>query len=236
MTLINYLTTGPLSIPASRITIVGHSLGTAVAAAVVERLESIDSAPKGLDPVLSDLEPFAGVILLAPFTNIPSLIGSYSIKGLTPPLLSPLVGYPKAQKYVLEHVVDTWETASRVARLTGVASDAANPETEIAVNGINLVILHARDDFEIPLREGNGVWDAAVGGSNASKYGSFVFERLAEDGMPVSKVWEREVVSPSGEKSLKRVRWERASYGGTYQGELLTTNSYNIPPGKLTHR
>lgn len=216
LTLVNYLTTGPLSIPPSRITLVGHSLGTAVTAAVAERLASMDSAPNGLDPALSDLEPFAGVVLLAPFTNVRSLVGSYSVKGLTPPLLSPLVGYPKAQEYVLDHLIDTWETATRVARLTGVASDSANSEAEIASKGVNLVIVHARDDFEIPLREGTRVWDAAVGGSNSSKYGNIVYQRLADDGMSDSKVWEREVSSPSGEKKLKRVRWERASYGGMY--------------------
>lgn len=214
--MINYLTTGPLSIPPSRITLVGHSLGTAVAAAVADRLAFMDSTPNGLDPMLSDLEPFAGVVLLAPFTNVRSLIGSYSVKGLTPPLLSPLVGYPKVQKYVLDHLVDTWDTAARVARLTGAASHPANNETEIAPKGVNLVIVHARDDFEIPLREGIGVWDAAVGGSNFSKHGDIVYQRLGGDGMPNSKVWEREVISHSGEKKLKRVRWERASYGGMY--------------------
>ncbi|KAK2766685.1 Monoacylglycerol lipase abhd12 [Arachnomyces sp. PD_36] len=214
LTLINYLTSGPLSIAPSRITLVGHSLGTAVATAVTERLASIDSAPDGLDPVLGNLEPFAGVILLAPFTNIPSLIKSYSIKGLVPPLLSPLVGYPKVQKYVLNHVVDTWDTAARVARLTGVSPSPNHSETEKSPEDLNLVIIHARDDFEIPWREGNGVWDSAVGGSNSSDHGKIVYERNSEDGMTDIKVWEKEVVSASGEKKFKRVRWERAPYGG----------------------
>ena len=214
LAVINHLTS-VLSIPPSRITLVGHSLGTAVATAVAERLASRDPATSRSEPTSADLEPFAGVILLAPFTNIPSLIKSYSIKGLLPPLLSPLVGYPRLQKYVLDHVVDTWDTATRVARLTGVQPGLSKAESE--ANELNLVIIHARDDWEIPWREGKGVWDSAVGGSNSSNHGDIVHQRLSDNGMTDIKVWEREIgLDSAGQKKVKRVTWERAAYGGMY--------------------
>ena len=137
--------------------------------------------------------------------------------GIFPPLLSPLLGYPRFQKYVLDKIVDTWDTASRLARLTGVlpSSDAG---AENAKQGFDLIIVHASDDFEIPWHEGKGAWEAAIGGVNATDCGAIVEDRVSNDGAVEVKVWEKRDklgVDVSQEKLVKRARWEKLRYGGT---------------------
>lgn len=105
--------------------------------------------------------------------------------------------YPRIQKWVLSHIADHWDTAARVQQLV---ADPAVP--------LDLTILHARDDWEIPWREGRGVWDAAILGSGGT--GDLtVMEGRAEQGEEEIRVWEG-----GSEKVEKRVRWERVKYGG----------------------
>ena len=215
VSLINFLTAGPLRISPSRIVIVGQSLGTAVTAAVAERFAFGSSESKAVQPAIKDPEPFAGVILLASFSNMPSLIKSYSFKGITPPMLSSLVGYPRVQKWVVSHIVDYWDTAARVARLTGVGPTAANDSTSAhAGKGLNLAIVHALDDVEIPWQEGRRVWSAAIGESQADGPGSLLHKWEETDGPGQVKIWENRSKKNPG--VAKRVRWERAGYGGMF--------------------
>ena len=97
VTLLNFLTSNPLNISPSRIVITGLSLGTAVTSAVAERFAFGAPVTATVQPALKNPEPFAGIILLASFSNLPSLIESYSLKGLTPPMLSPLNSFPQAK-------------------------------------------------------------------------------------------------------------------------------------------
>lgn len=220
LTLLNFLTTSPLNVSPSRITLVGLSLGTAVTSAVAERFAF--GAPESaiIQPAIKDPEPFAGIILLSSFSNIPSLIGSYSFKGLTPPPLSPLIGYPRAQQYLLDKIVDRWDTAARVARLTGMGPTAHNESDAVqASKELDLTIVHARDDVDIPWREGWRVWKAAVGATNdkgVPAEGNIVYERIAENGLTEIRVWEKEVSRPGRDEDrvVKKVRWEKVGYGG----------------------
>ncbi|EEP77903.1 conserved hypothetical protein [Uncinocarpus reesii 1704] len=199
LTVINYLTSPPLSIPSSRIAVAGESLGTAVAAGLAERLAFSDVSP---------VKSLAGFMLVAPFSNIPKLLESYCIMGILPPILSPLMGYPQYQKYVLEHVIDNWDTASRLARLTGILSKSDSDE-KYNNKDFRLTILHAANDPDIPWREGKRTWEAAVGGEQASLLGTFVEESAPHENATEVKVWERRVGS-----GLKTVRWEKIRYGG----------------------
>jgi hypothetical protein len=206
LTVINYLTAAPLAISPSRIVIAGQSLGTAVAAGAVERF--VFGSPS--NPLKQASQPFAGIILFSPFTNLRILLDSYRFMGVLPPLLSPLIGYPRFKKYALDKIVDTWDTASRLARLTGV-SPSCDAGTENANREFDLTILHASNDFQIPWREGKRAWEAAVGGANATNYGTFVEDNTSSDEAVEVKVWEKRV--DRGER-VKRVRWERFRYGG----------------------
>ncbi|KAN0087147.1 Alpha/Beta hydrolase fold [Elaphomyces granulatus] len=218
ITLLNFLTAPPLSIPPSRIALVGTSLGTAIATAVAERFAFGAPESAVIQPAISTREPFAGVILLAPFSNLPKLIESYSFKGLTPPLLSPLIGYPRVQKYLVDCIVDRWDTATRVARLTGVSPVPEDePDSTYSNKPFDLTIIHARDDVDIPWREGRRVWQAATGENNGTTSGKLVYERVSQNGLSEVEVWEK-VLDTSSEvahkKGVKRVRWEKVAYGG----------------------
>ncbi|KAL4869416.1 hypothetical protein BDV12DRAFT_167730 [Aspergillus spectabilis] len=212
VSLINFLTSGPLNIPPSRIVIIGQSLGTAVSAAVAERFIFGSRDPTAIQPAIKDPEPFAGVILLASFSNLPNLIESYSIKGITPPILSPLRGYPRIQNWARSHILDRWDTTARVARLTGVNStlDANSAYTE---KGLDLVIIHAQNDVEIPWYEGRRVWAAATGEREKYAPGVLRYEKTdADNGPNEVLIWEHKSGKESG--AVKRVRWERVAYGG----------------------
>lgn len=236
ITLLNFLTAPPLSISPSRIALVGQSLGTAIASAVAERFGFGAPESAVIQPAISTREPFAGVILLAPFSNLPKLLESYSFKGLTPPLLSPLIGYPRMQKYLLGCIVDHWDTAARLARLTGVSPVAEDkPDSIYANKPFDLTIVHARDDAEIPWREGRRVWQAATGESNGTSSGKLVYERLSQNGLSEVKVWEKNLDTTSGvapKKGVKRVRWEKVAYGGTYKN-FFNLVAFRVPRFRL---
>ncbi|KAK1142816.1 hypothetical protein N8T08_007250 [Aspergillus melleus] len=213
VSLINFLTAGPLKISPSRIVIMGQSLGTAVSAAVAERFAFGSPDPTAIQPALKNPEPFAGVILMASFSNLPNLVESYSFKGFTPPMLSPLMGYPRIQNWVRRHILDRWDTAARVARLTGVGPTAQNDSSAgYASKELDLAIVHARNDVEIPWYEGRRVWAAATGQDTKDAPGRIVFQKKAAEGPGEVLVWENR--SPEGSGAVKKVRWERVTYGG----------------------
>jgi pimeloyl-ACP methyl ester carboxylesterase len=214
VSLINFLTAGPLKVPTSRIVIMGQSLGTAVTAAVAERYTFGSPDSTAVQPAIKDAEPFAGVILVASFSNVANVIESYSIKGLTPPMLSPLIGYPRFQRWVLSHIVDRWDTAARLARLTGV--NITNPDASVSAHkDLDLTIIHSSNDVEIPWYEGRRNWAAATGETLKGAPGALTYERT-EIGKPVSevKIWENTITRKDGTTALKKVRWERVRYGG----------------------
>ncbi|CAI7616305.1 unnamed protein product [Penicillium bialowiezense] len=215
MSLLNFLTAGPFNIPTARIVITGQSLGTAVATAVAERFAFGSPDPKALQPAINNAEPFAGVVLLAPFSSLSNVIQSYSLKGFTPPMLSPLMGYPRFQKWLLSHIVDHWDTAGRVARLTGVAAAVPGVHgVKYADQDFHLTIVHAFDDVEIPWYEGRNVWKAATSEDSRNPSGSLVYQK-AEDGHPSQlKIWKNEIRQEDGTAVVKTVRWERVRHGG----------------------
>lgn len=219
LTLLNKLTSAPLSVPPSRIVISGLSLGTAVTAAVAERFAFGAPESAVIQPALKDPEPLAGIVLLASFSNLRSLIDSYSFFGLAPPMLSPLMGYPHVQKWVLSHIVDTWKTDSRLARLTGLESHNTESDARHAEKGVDITIIHARDDVEIPWREGFTNWKSATGTKanpdGEPTQGKIIHKRTAERGLTETRVWENEISSAhSKTKQVKRVRWEKVGFGG----------------------
>ncbi|BAE59264.1 unnamed protein product [Aspergillus oryzae RIB40] len=211
--LLNFLTSSPLNIPPSRIVITGQSLGTAVSAAVTERFAFGSPDPTAIQPAIKNPEPFAGVILIASFSNIPSLLDTYSLKGLTPPILSPLVGYPRVKNWTKSHVIDRWDTAARVARLTGVGPTAQNDSAiGYADKGLDLTIVHAYNDAEIPWYEGRRVWVAATGENDKDAPGRLVHEKKDSKSQNEVLIWENRSSKNAG--VVKSVRWERVPYGG----------------------
>ena len=215
VSLLNFLTASPLKIPPSRIVIMGQSLGTAVTAAVAERFAFGSPDPNAIQPAIANTEPFAGVILLASFSSLASVIESYSFKGLTPPMLSPLVRYPRLHRWVLSHIIDTWDTAGRVARLSGVSSSYPDVSgVKYSQKDLDLTIVHALNDVEIPWYEGRRVWVAATGEKIEGAPGVLTYEKNDPGDTGQVQIWENNFIGPDGSEIRKKVRWERVRYGG----------------------
>src|SRR5271163_1768878 len=107
-----------LQVPISQIVLLGHSLGTATSTALYHHWS-----------IKYRLPPFRGMVLIGSFGSVPTLLRSFSIKGISPPLLSPLNKLPQLQQLILSTVVDTWKTDQRINELV------AAPEI-----GLNLTI------------------------------------------------------------------------------------------------
>lgn len=112
-------------IPPERIVIFGQSLGTAVAVAVAEHF------------ALEKHVEFAGIVLVAGFSDIPSLMLSYYAGGILP-ILAPLRPYPWLQRFFSDYIQERWVTTQRLENLVRSSKN------------IDIQILHAKNDFNIP--------------------------------------------------------------------------------------
>ncbi|KAF8253806.1 alpha/beta-hydrolase [Wilcoxina mikolae CBS 423.85] len=115
-----------LGIPSTHIALVGQSLGTGVTIGVAEALAK-QSPP----------EELAAVITIAGFSNLQELLQTYRIGGYIP-ILSPLRGYPKLQAYFVKYIIEPWNTTARIGSLVKHSPN------------LNLILIHAKNDFEIP--------------------------------------------------------------------------------------
>ncbi|KAK7547720.1 Alpha/Beta hydrolase protein [Phyllosticta citricarpa] len=224
-----------LRIPPARIVILGQSLGTAVATAVglqfsapevglallpqqgqsgddendgdalKERLRALSQAAGGAH--------FAGIVLAAPFTSLPVLVDTYRIFGIVP-ILSPLRPYPRVQNWLRSHIVDEWNTQGRIEALVREAAADANAERgrRQGKGGLRLHVLHAKNDWDIPWKHGQQVWEVAS-------------EKLIEmgGGEQAVKVVERRLEADGGRSGVMRrvadglgneVRMDLVPYGG----------------------
>ncbi|KAI3322636.1 alpha/beta-hydrolase [Xylariaceae sp. AK1471] len=124
-------------VPSSRIVVLGQSLGTAVASGVVEQF-----ARRGIE--------FAGVILVAGFSNVPNLLSSYSGAGFIP-VLSPLRPIPPLLRLFQSFIVDRWESANRLAEIV-----------HLTRTRLHLTFIHAKNDLEIPCYESDTLFKSAA--------------------------------------------------------------------------
>ncbi|EAA30038.2 alpha/beta-hydrolase [Neurospora crassa] len=166
-------------IPPERIVLLGHSLGTAVAAAAAAEYCCSSEAGfeagccssddgTGTEPNRDDNhetrarreeeeEPmdFAGIILVAAFSSLPTMLSGYAIAGWIP-VLRPLSFWPWLLDKVISRIVDKWPSAERLTRLTKSAKTAGRR--------LDLTLLHARDDWDIPCHEDDKLFRGAVRG------------------------------------------------------------------------
>ncbi|KAK4995624.1 hypothetical protein LTR66_004589 [Elasticomyces elasticus] len=161
-------------IPPDRIVILGQSLGTAVASAVALRFA---------DPA-SDLLPiqstgaaevkksivFAGVVLVAPFTSLPSLLLTYRIGGLVP-VLAPLRPYPYLLRLFTSKIVDTWRSADRLAAYMNVLTDSPLCTGKGGAELGGIQIIHALNDQDISFRQGEMLFATATNTSLGTSAG-----------------------------------------------------------------
>ena len=130
-------------VPASRIVLLGQSLGTAVASATAEHF----SRNEGID--------FAGVVLVSGFSSLPTMLAGYAIAGWVP-VLYPFRAWPWLLNKFMSFVVDKWPSADRLR------------ETVRAVKArrgrFHLHLVHAKNDLDIPCHEDDKLFAAAVSG------------------------------------------------------------------------
>lgn len=140
-----------LRIPASRIALVGESLGTAVASAVAAHFgakANTDRTVPETTPLLhysSSEEPvdFGCVVLVSSFYDLHTLLPSYRIAGVVP-VLAPLSLVPPLRRLFLSRVRETWDTKGRLAALVSSALQSGASRT------VNVQLIHAVDDSDIP--------------------------------------------------------------------------------------
>lgn len=172
-------------IPPDRIILVGQSLGTAVAAAVAEHY------------VQESQVEFAGTVLVAAFSDLPTLLLTYSIGGIVP-ILSPLRPYPSLQRSFSRYLRDTWDTSNRVGNLVRMSRK------------VNLYLFHSRDDFEIPWKHSETLFYAAA---NATSSSSLSSKHI--DGMKFQQdLQEGGIIESWNAGGMKKISKHVVRYGG----------------------
>lgn len=125
------------NIPPSRIVLLGQSLGTAVASGVAEVY-----ALKGIE--------FAGITLVAGFSDLTSLLTGYRIAGIFP-VLAPFRTWPWLLKHFDRFIVDKWHSANRLANII------RHTKGRLRIN-----LVHAKNDADIPWTEDNVLFRTAA--------------------------------------------------------------------------
>ncbi|KAK3317818.1 Alpha/Beta hydrolase protein [Cercophora scortea] len=133
-------------VPADRIVLVGHSLGTAVASAATEYF-----ANEGVD--------FAGVVLISPFSSLPEMLSGYAIAGWAP-VLAPVRAWPWLLNTGMGLVVDKWMSADRLREAVRTVKGRGGR--------LRLSLVHARNDWDIPCVEDDKIFRDAVEGLDGS--------------------------------------------------------------------
>ena len=181
--------------PPERIVLLGQSLGTAVATAVAERMV-ID---RGIE--------FKGIILAAGFSDIPTLMLTYAVGGIIP-ILSPMKSYPTLQQFFKDKIQETWLTADRLWNLVRRSK------------ALNLYLIHAKNDFDIPWQHCDTLFYAAVNatsGQGMTKKQIDVVKKhqdLGEAGYVNS--WTAGI----GESGTARIRQDIVKHGGMSEDVL----------------
>ncbi|KAH7402528.1 Alpha/Beta hydrolase protein [Pyrenochaeta sp. MPI-SDFR-AT-0127] len=220
ISLLSYIQT-TLEHPSTRTVLLGQSLGTAVTAATALYFADPSSPELPVDLVHPTPKPqpktfqgFAGIVLVAPFRDLPALLQTYRIGGFIP-ILRPLLGYPRILNWVLAKIVDTWPTLPRMEALV------SSP----AVKSLHVTLLHARNDGDITFRESEALFAPlqstmlveegasstderrTIHGSERVKRGAFAYKKV-EDAKGERTV-ELEVVRYGGHNEV--VGWTQVS-------------------------
>ena len=97
---------------------------------------------------------FAGIILVAGFSDLATMLSEYRIAGLFP-VLAPFRVWPTLLNLLHKCVVDKWKSADRVSNIVRNTK-----------NRLRLSLVHSKDDPDIPWTEDNKLFRAAVAATN----------------------------------------------------------------------
>ncbi|KAF9698701.1 hypothetical protein EKO04_003085 [Ascochyta lentis] len=220
VSLLSYVETD-LKHPSTRTVLLGQSLGTAVTAA--SALYFTDPSSSHIPSDLTHVSPlpkshagFAGIVLVAPFQDLATLLETYKIGGFIP-ILRPLRGYTRIANFLLGRIVDHWRTLPRLRALLTLTAATKAP--------LRLTLLHARNDQDIDFRQSEALFQPlqstmlgeegvsareerrSIHGSERVKRGAFAYKKV-EDGRG-ERLVELEVVRFGGHNEV--VGWTQVS-------------------------
>ncbi|KAK5110260.1 hypothetical protein LTR62_006113 [Meristemomyces frigidus] len=215
-----------LGIPPSRMLILGQSLGTAVCSAVA--LHFADPQNSLIAAEVRNLRPaqyktptaFAGVVLVAPFSSLPSLMLTYRIGGLLPILL-PLRPFPWLATRLTSTMADKWLSAERLEAYYHSLSNNTSllSAVERNVKGVNrsmgsLQLVHSRRDMDIPYHQTETICRRIFG--EGAEPG--VYEEKDDGGKGVKCIDGTHGATMLDVKAegRPRVRFEIVEYGGEF--------------------
>lgn len=175
-------------IPPERIVILGQSLGTAVSSAVALSFidpshELIPQDSQESSSLLNNAQQiakptaFAGVILVAPFSSLPSLLLTYRLGGLVP-LLLPLRPFPSVGTLLTSRMTDKWHSSKRLAAYyrafatkPELLKSSASGDGQIGERDMGMLqIIHAKTDMDISYHQTEMICAEVFGESAASEY------------------------------------------------------------------
>jgi len=175
-------------IPPENIVLLGQSLGTAVSSAVALNFidpsnELIPNSRHESSPLLNNEQQiskrtaFAGVILVAPFSSLPSLLLTYRLGGLVPILL-PLRPFPGVGSALTSRMTDKWPSAKRLAAYYHAFSSQPNllksstsQDGRGETRGMGtLQIIHAKTDKDISYHQTEMICAEIFGHDAANAY------------------------------------------------------------------
>ncbi|KAF2230314.1 alpha/beta-hydrolase [Viridothelium virens] len=212
-------------IPPERIVILGQSLGTAVATAVVHHFATNPSGPVSVLPAgaggigrpdgvtdddseqvggRKDRVVFAGIVLVAAFSSLPVLLPTYRIAGFIP-LLAPLSLF-RLTRYVVDKIlIDKWNSLERLQKYQRAVKGAYS----------YLALIHAFNDGDIPWTHSVDLFCGLVGAEDGREDD----EMREEAERCYQKITEvRRSKRPDyfewSEKDGRNVRLELVEYGG----------------------
>lgn len=174
-------------VPAERILVFGQSLGTAVASGAAEAC-------------VTDGIELAGVVLVAGFSNLPTMLSGYRISGLIP-VLGPLQWVPFTSRVLEACIYEKWPSADRLARVV-----------KHTKRRLRLSLVHAKDDMDIPCLESDKLFKAAATATLQNEVSDAEFEARKKEAT-VDKGEGAFVTTWSAEPKVI-IRHEQFGHGG----------------------
>lgn len=150
-----------LGIAASNMALVGQSLGTAVVSGVTEFYGTAGPTDVALnlpDTVERHKVDFGTIMLVAAFSDLKTLLLKYKIAGLIP-ILAPIAWIPGAPIVLGKVIRETWVSKVRMAK---VIKEAYRDVAMGYPRSLNLQIIHALDDEDIPYENSQRIYDSVL--------------------------------------------------------------------------
>ncbi|RMZ26543.1 hypothetical protein D0859_09397 [Hortaea werneckii] len=193
-----------------------------------------------------DPTSFAGIILIAPFSSLPSLLLTYRIGGIIP-LLLPLRPFPYLGNLLTSQVLDSWQSGDRIAsyyrhlRRLSLSSPSATEELEKQKEGMgsgSLQLIHAVNDADIPYHETEKICQRVFrdDGVDAKEYGGAGKEEQQQHSSQTMDCFNddrkdpaRVIEVPREDDRSPRVRIEIVQYGGEFFWTSISCPSNPFP-------